>query len=411
MKNFISKMGLAIDGLWTAIQINFVSLISNLSGKKTIIFQLHAANQIPHIRSIVKKLSTPPLSNKFITFVLVVPSEITSAKSEFEKNNLDVKVASYYSCIFLFFWDVVVAIDQRMRLPISTSKNKYRLCMFHGQPTKGNVYSGFNFRQFDGLCFYGPMMRDYYFSEKEKKPSWPDIPTWDIGQPKSDELFVTPINRFDAHKLLKLDPRLKSILYAPSFENCASMAEHGEEIINCLSSTDYNLVVKPHPTFYRKINKDDPYSHGMVHADEWRTRAADLRATGRVVFEVDQQVDTRVALSAADILITDHSGIAFEAILLDKPVIYFDCPRFFDEYLPRRFGVDGAVAKKDIKCNAGRDAGIVVDNVKEMLSAVEKYLVNPALHAKDRKRVSDVLLFNKGRATEAFLHKINEITE
>lgn len=411
IKGFFANAHKALSGLAHAVGVNFAAAVSKIVGKKAVIFQLHAANQIPHILSVLERLTASPLCDRINCIVLVIPSEIAKARSEFSKRNLKIHVSSYYAAQFLFIWDIISAIDQRMRLPYFNLLQGRRICIFHGQPTKGNVYSDFNYRQIDGLFFYGPLMRDYYLAEKVKQPAWPNIPTWDIGQPKSDELFNEQMKRTDALKLLNLDVSRRTVVYAPSFESCASMAEHGEEIIATLAATGHNLIVKPHPAFYRVVNQNDAYSRGMVHAEDWRTRAASLRENGNVVFEIEYQVDARLALSAADVLITDHSGIAFDAILLDKPVIYFHCPRFFDEYLPDRFGVDGNSAIHDIACNAGRDAGIVVSNTPELITAVDKYFTNPKLHSEERQRIRDVLLFNPGCATDIFVQNLMKIME
>jgi hypothetical protein len=411
MKGFLTNVYKGLSGLVHAVQVNLAAGVSKIAGKKVVIFQLHAANQIPHILSVIERLNATPLCTKFDCTVMVLPNEMTAARKEFSKRNLKAHISSYYAAQFSLGWDVIVAIDQRMRLPYLNILKGRRLCMFHGQPTKGNVYSGFNHQQIDDLFFYGPLMREYYFAEKKKHFEWPDVQTWDIGQPKSDELINVQTHRADALELLNLDVGRKTVVYAPSFENCASMVEHGEEIIAALAVAEYNLIIKPHPAFYRVVNPDDAYFLGVAHAEEWRRRADAMRKNGNVVFEIDKQVDARLALGAADVLITDHSGIAFDAILLDKPVIYFDCPRFFGEYLPARFGVDGDNARNDVACNAGRAAGVVVRDVAEMLRAVDEYLAEPQLHAAERQEIRDILLFNQGCATDVFVRKLIEITE
>jgi hypothetical protein len=411
MRRYLTNMYKGLNGLAHAVPFYLGAIASKMSGRRVLVFQLHAANQIPHILSVIQRLNSVPLRSTFDCTVLVFPNEIDAARSEFSRHKLSVQVSSYYAAQFLLGWDAVIAIDQRMRLPYLNIAKGRRLCMFHGQPTKGNVYTGFNYQQIDGLFFYGPLMREYYFAEKVKHPEWPHIQTWDIGQPKSDELFNIKATSAEAAKLLNLADERKTVVYAPSFENCASMAEHGEEIIAALVSTGHNLIVKPHPSFYRVVNLSDEYFFGVSHAEEWRARAASLTKMGGIVFHIDRQVDTQLALVAANLLITDHSGIAFDAILLDKPVIYFDCPRFFDEYLPKRFGVDGNTARDDIACNAGRAAGVVVKNAAEIVAAVNDYLASPQSHAVERNIIRDILLFNQGCATDVFVQNLIEITK
>jgi hypothetical protein len=407
----ISKFRKAVAGALSALQLSLKFCLAKLSGKQVIVFQLHATNQLPHIESVLRRLACRPFNDRYICFVLVKEQEIACCEKQINNISLEIGLSSYYATSFLLFWDVVFAVDQRMRLPLININKGTRICIYHGQPTKGNVYKGYNYRQFDGLFFYGQMMMEYYFKEKAARPEWPLVRTWKIGQPKTDSLFNEVSNPFDAKKQLYLDTTLKAILYAPSFEYCASLAEQGEEIINSLIATGLNVIVKPHPAFYRVVEKNDSYFYGVPHADEWRVRASIYAKTGKVVFPVGEQLDTKIALDAADVVVTDHSGIAFDAILLDKPVIYWDCPRFFSEYLPERFGVDGTVARDDICCNAGRSAGVIVNDTSGLLAALNCYLENPHLHAENRRQVREILLYNHGHATDVFVQTLMEITE
>ena len=398
-------------GALCALRLNIKFLLAKLSGKRVIVFQLHATNQLPHIVNVLARLDSDPLACCYISVVLVKKNEVAGCKEQVKNISALIEVSSYYASSFLLFWDVVFAIDQRMRLPMVNTNKGTRICIFHGQPTKGNVYSGYNYRQFDGLFFYGQMMMEYYFQEKSAHPEWPEVRIWEVGQPGTDSLFNEVSNPIDAREQLGLDPTMKAVLYAPSFEHCSSLAMQGEEIIGSLFSTGINVVVKPHPAFYRVVEKNDSYFWGVPHALEWKARAREYEKTGRLRFSIDHQIDKKLALEASEVVVTDHSGIAFEAILLDKPVIYWDCPLFFDEYLPQRFGVDGTAARSDNTCNAGRSAGVVVHDACELVAALKGYLENPHLHAANRQRMRDLLLYNRGRATDAFIETLLEISE
>ncbi len=398
-------------GILSALWLNLLLLKARLSSRKIIIFQMHAANQLPHIMPILQKISINKNSSKYYTLLLVYPGEIKDARKTLDDQKLKINISTYYATTFLTFWDAVVALDQRMRFPIICCGSGAKICIFHGQPTKGNVYSGFNYKQINNLFFYGPLMRNYYAVQKNNHPEWPHIHTWDIGQPKSDALYKNKISKIEAKLALGLVPSLPTILYAPSFESCASLAIAGKEIISILHNTKCNLIVKPHPSFYRKVDENDKYFHGVPYADEWREFSGILEASGTAIFPLNAQIDTNLALAAADVLVTDHSGISFDAILLDKPVIYFDCPLFFTEYLPKMFGVNGEEARHDITCNAGRSAGITVSNTEEMVSAVDRYLNNPALHFKEREDLRLSLLYNQGHATDIFMRTLDCLVE
>jgi CDP-glycerol glycerophosphotransferase (TagB/SpsB family) len=120
-------------------------------------------------------------------------------------------------------------------------------------------------------------------------------------------------------------------------------------------------------------------------------------------------LDSVVAFSAADVMLTDYSGVGFDGILLDLGMIYWDCPEFYGEYLPNRYGIDGEDARRDLACNAGLETGIEVRTVEELASAIAVYRECPEHNAEKRERVRVQLLFNPGAAAQAMAQKILEI--
>ena len=369
-----------------------------------LLFQLFGATQGPHILPLVEEFAR----NKDVVCVVLAPPKEIQPTQELFPNTL---VSSINSTWFVLFWDVVIAVDQGMRLPFFSLLAGQRICMFHGQPSKGNTYLKFNHQQFDHLFFYGESMKNKFLREQQDHPEWQGLELHDIGQPKSDALVNSDRaeQRSKSRQSLRIDENANVVLYAPSFESCASFRSSGEDIIEGLISTGHHLIVKPHPTFYRVNDPSDPTYFNVPHREEWRSRAAQLEKAGAVTFPIDRQIPSEVAIPAADLLITDHSGIAFDAILLDIPVIYFHADEFFTRYLPEKFGVDGQRALNDITCNGGRDAGDVVYTVDELKAAVENNLQDPERNKEARSTIRNTLLFNAGGATQAAIAKILEL--
>jgi hypothetical protein len=389
-------------GFATSIVLNIFLMVQKLNRHRVIIFQVHAANQIPHIEPIFQSFAE---HRSIIRVVLCPPKEIALTKKILGRGAY---VWSINTTFFLLFWDIVIAVDQRMRLPVLNFFGGQRVCIFHGQPTKGNVYSNFNYRYFDCLFFYGPMMKTYYERQKIEHPEWSHIKTYDVGQAKTDVLFATnhEAQKIEARNELRIRDDVKTVLYAPSFEPCASLAADGLNIIETLRHESSVLIVKPHPSFYRVVDPDDQMYAGVPHASEWASTAQQLIKGEQVIFPIDQPMNTETALAVADVLITDHSGIAFDAINLDIPVIYIDCPEFFEVYLPERYGINGQQARQDIACNAGRDAGVVVTSIGELKQAVSDQLDHPMSKQVERATVRKTLLFNQGAATEAIKQQL-----
>lgn len=99
-------------------------------------------------------------------------------------------------------------------------------------------------------------------------------------------------------KILKKYPSLankKTILYAPTFRR--DKEDKTEEIINEIDFNKYNIIIKSHPLHKLNINNDRIYK-----CKEFK--AMDL-------------------LTVSDIVITDYSGIALEAYVLNKKVYYY----------------------------------------------------------------------------------------
>lgn len=88
-------------------------------------------------------------------------------------------------------------------------------------------------------------------------------------------------------------------------------------------------------------------------------------------------------------------------------MVYWDCPTFFNEYLPAKYSIDWNSAKTDLGVNVGRDAGMVVSRIEELDEALEAYRRDSQLRAEQRKEVRAQLLFNPGRATTAMVDRLH----
>lgn len=102
-----------------------------------------------------------------------------------------------------------------------------------------------------------------------------------------------------------------TVLLAPSWGKDAILSRYGEKIIDALIKTGCYIIIRPHPqtiksekTMIDKLMNEYPDSGSL----RW-----------------DMEYDNFDALSCADILISDFSGIIFDyALVFRKPVIYTD---------------------------------------------------------------------------------------
>ena len=297
----------------------------------------------------------------------------------------------------MIFWDLVLTVVQSAHLPKFGGGT--RICSFHGQPSKGNVYSHFRYKDIDGLFLYGEMMKEYYLEEKEKHSQWREIDLYEVGQPKSDALFTNKTDKTLLKEKLSITNDNPIILYAPSFEYCNSLFQSGDLIIEALLAMKLNLIIKPHPAIYNQneINK------------QWLEKLRNYNNRENCLFF--DKPDGAELINVIDILLTDYSGVAFDAFLLDKPVIFWDSPLFYDEYLPATYGIDGEIAKTKLYANVGRDGGIVVDSSKTLQDAVNLYMKDKEHLMPKRQSIKQKLLYNRANATQVATQTIMQILD
>ena len=162
----------------------------------------------------------------------------------------------------------------------------------------------------------------------------------------------------------------RDILYAPTFrwnptvekQLCNQIMKSAEEIENYLSSADRNLVIRLHPLTWRNYSKDftileEKYAH--IH--------------------IDREKDVYKTLGNYAILITDYSSIAYDFVLLDRPVIFFNFD--YEDY-----------SRHDHSLNYDYNEyspGIKTATWEETLAAIEEYAANPQKDSQWRCRIRD----------------------
>jgi CDP-Glycerol:Poly(glycerophosphate) glycerophosphotransferase len=280
-----------------------------------------------------------------------------------------------------------------------------RICMFHGQPTKGNSFPRERMEVFNHLFLLGPFQRNLYEMTVAGNLGWAtSIQTHNIGYPKSDDLMA---HRFERSRILGdlgLDPSKPTLIYAPAFDKGTSLDQYGETIFEALVRLDANILVKLHPVNYERALAPQ-HSNGIYWPDILKKYedCPNFRHVG------NQPLDPFMA--ASDIMVTDVSGAALEFMLLDRPVLFIDCPEFFtqtlsgNQYYPRK----GEVVMQDIHANAGRSAGSIVHSMEEIPAAVRNSLDHPEEFSDARCTIRDMLLYNPGHAAEAAAQKIMDL--
>jgi len=291
------------------------------------------------------------------------------------------------------------------------SKNSIRIHINHNQPVKYQSYMKKDFINFDIHFLTSPLHREQTENTiKNYSLEEIDIKLFNIGYSKSDDLLCGKFSREKVLSDLGLDLHKRTILYAPSWDKGLSLRSFGEKVIEeMLKNGSVNIIVKLHPISYS--SEKGPNYEFYTGGINWKERFE--RFDSYKNFRHVSEGKSDPLLAASDVMVTDLSSVALEFIMLDKPVIYIDCPEFFKNTLKETYTGFGNTSeefvKNDPKANAGRHTGIVIEKISQLNEAVQRALNNPSEFSQKRKELAEMLTYNKGRAADAASDKILEL--
>lgn len=212
-----------------------------------------------------------------------------------------------------------------------------------------------------------------------------------IGMPKLDCLVNGSLQRSEVLTALHIDPGRTTVLYAPTWSPYSSLNVMGEELVKRLCAAGYAVMVKLHD---RSRDQEWIHSGGI----DWFARLKPVldRYDGLLA----DGSDASPYLAAADVLITDHSSVGFEYLLLDRPVIRIEMPDLIS-----------ATRTNPEYVALLADASTTVTNTGEAISAVERCLADPSRMSATRKSVVKELFHEPGNATARAVRELYEIIE
>jgi hypothetical protein len=266
-----------------------------------------------------------------------------------------------------------------------------RIVMQHGLSEKV-VFSDRNrtdpLADFDVVFLVGPIFRAGSLrSYCERHPdTCRRLRFMEIGLPKTDALFKNEARRESVLGELGLDQTRPTVCYAPTWEKWASLEQHGVEIIEALASMPINVIVKLHHASLCTIPYDWIMRDG--HGGKSWSKIIGEIASRRPNLKLAAGQDAMPYLIASDLLVSDASGIAYEFVLLDRPVVFFDVPDLFAAY-----GQDGIHFW-------GRECGDIVKSVESLADIVMSNLKDPDRKREDRQRWIPRISYSRGDATE-----------
>ena len=212
-----------------------------------------------------------------------------------------------------------------------------------------------------------------------------------IGMPKLDCLVDGSLQREDVLRSLGLDPARRTILYAPTWSPHSSVVTMGAELVQRLGHAGYAVIVKLHD---RSRDLEYVNSGGV----DWGAclepvlqRHGGVLATGS---------NSSRYLPAADVMITDHSSVGFEYLLLDRPLIRIHLPELIKN-------TDIEPSYVELMARASTS----VNNVDEVVAAVERSFADPRIGSSERVEVANEMFYKPGTATERAVKELYELME
>ncbi|MCB2213461.1 CDP-glycerol glycerophosphotransferase family protein [bacterium] len=212
------------------------------------------------------------------------------------------------------------------------------------------------------------------------------VPVITAGLPALDPIlggWVAP--REMLRQQLRIEPQQKAILYAPTWNPELSSAPLLWTRVRTLATPERVLILRPHPYL----------------PDEYQQACAELEK-GDANIRVAREPDLQPYLHVADAVVSDLSSVAWEAAVLDKPVIRFDTPNH-REYT--RFDDTDPEYKL-------ANIGPLVRTLDELREAVDQELAEPQQGADLRRTVRDQLLADtQGTTCARILQAAGELVQ
>ena len=212
-----------------------------------------------------------------------------------------------------------------------------------------------------------------------------------VGYPKVDALVRDRGDAAEAARSLGLDASRPTAIFAPTFSTASVLQDSGEAIIETLLDAGCNVIAKLHD---RSLDPDPRFNGGV----DWRERLH--RFSADPAFLLARGGDSTPYVLASDLMVSDHSSIAFEFCVLDRPVIVFEAPR-----------LAAAARINPEKIALLRSAALVAHDQPSLRDAVGRSLLNPAAGSEARRRVADRAFYKPGSATERALGLVYELLE
>lgn len=282
----------------------------------------------------------------------------------------------------------LVAVDIAERHPPSPCP--LRIYSDHGLPSKYIHATEARGLLYTHIFALGPLHRELWENTIKCYPKLRNqLVICDVGYPKSDHILARQGEKKTIVERFGLNSSLPTVLYAPAFNRGGALERYGRSVFAALSNLkEINVIVKLAPVSYDR-SVVDVHSQGIY----WPDIVDEYKGPS---FCHAGNTDVSDCLIAADVLVTDVSGVAMEYYLLDRPVVYLESPGYYQSIGAENGGGDNWLI------NVGRPAGVEVKDMPSMIAAIHAALAHPGEKSAQRQALKKRLLYNPGHGAQAF---------
>jgi CDP-glycerol glycerophosphotransferase (TagB/SpsB family) len=323
-----------------------------------------------------------------VTFCFTASEQPAAAKTIYREIADPIKLVSPARASLMKFSAYLAADMLWVTLPRGTR----RIQMFHGVAGKySRIYDtpDRSMREWDRLFFINRRRMENYIRVGAIEADSPALRL--VGYPKLDCLVDGTLNRDDVLNEIGIDPSSRTVLYAPTWSPYSSLNTMGEDLVKALVAAGYAVIVKLHDR-----SRDSEYRHsGGI---DWPSRLEPILQKGGGWLADGS--DACPYLAAADVLITDHSSVGFEYLLLDRPVVRIEMPEL--------------ISRTDVNSEYVEllaEASTTVTSAEEAVKAVELNLADSARLSDARKAVAEELFYKPGSSTSRAVRELYEVLE
>ena len=345
---------------------------------KSIVFYSENEFYTVHFEKLIKELTN--IHHLTICYV-------TSSKTDPILNSDNDKILSFYIGDGItrtnFFINLkadilVMTMPDLETFHIKRSKvhNVQYVYIFHSMVSTHMIYRKNAFNGFDTIFCVGK----HHINEihkNEKKYALPAKKLIEFGYGKLDQLVDEANNK----KIKSVKKNNRTILIAPSWSTDGLIETKGDELIQTLLDSGYNVILRPHPMTYKKSQKI--------------IKKIEKKFQNNRHFELEQDIRNSNSFFLSDCMISDWSGAAIEyAFAFEKPVLYIDIPKKVNN--PDYKNLEIIPIEEKIRTQIG----VIVSplELSNLSSKIESLCLNNDQNKKKIEAIREETVFNLGKS-------------